>query len=210
MTTGIFSLRTAIVACLLIGAVAVGNTQKKQETTKRTVSRTMLNGTWVIGKGATESVQKTRSDDFLPPGLRLQFKLLGPTRLAIEENRSDELGGELTFLPPIPNDICTSWFGKKLCKDGVVANPSQASSFDAVFRFSRWTRKDPEQIDNQFFAEQGAKAGALVVDITFPPTGPEWTLWIEANDELLNTYIFTNSSGDKTQAPQPWHRLHKK
>lgn len=112
----------------------------------------------------------------------------------------------MVILPPVPNEICSTWFGTQLCKNGIVSNSSQPASIDAVFRFSRWTNKDSERIENRFFSKHGANAGALFVDVTFPPTGPEWTLWIQGPNQLFSGYLFTDSEGEDRKTPQFWRR----
>jgi hypothetical protein len=207
MITIFFGRRTVMTVLLSMSVSLICNAQTKTTPHKRTATREMLNGTWAIEVDKPPSTVQTKTADFLPAGLKLQIKLLGPTRLALEENRHDELGGKIVFLPPIPNEICSTFFGTRLCKDSVELNSEQPFHSDAVLRFSTWTRNDPEEIDNLFFASQGARAGSLFVNISLLPFGPEYTLWIKDRSELMSTYTFEDSVGNAKEIPIRWHRV---
>jgi hypothetical protein len=205
MTTKSFGLRGAVLGLMLLASLAAA-LKKTDKTVNRTDHRTMLNGTWIIGKDKTQST-KRKSDDYLPPGLQIQLKLLGPTRLAIDEDRTDELGGEVVLLPPFPEGICSTGLGARVCKNGLILHPGLPATFKAVFSFSRWTHKDAEDAEGSLFVDKGAKAGALFVDISVWEKGLEWSLWIQGRDQLLGAYlVYDSDDPGGEEVPQVWRR----
>jgi hypothetical protein len=177
---------------------------------KETVA--MLNSTWIIESSPPETA-KDLGIDFLPPGTRLQIKIEGPTRLALEEGATDELGGELILLPPFPQGICKtglggeSGFGANLCKDGQLIDPERPVHFDSKFLFEAWKRKpDPIEDGNGFFMDQGAKIGAQFVTVVPLEKGVTWRLWVRDRNTLVGGYTATFPKDQLEFVVQTWRR----
>jgi hypothetical protein len=187
-------------------------TARRKNVTKEDV-KTMLNGIWTIESSPPKEVAEMTSD-FLPPKTRMQIKIEGPTRLAIEEGRRDELGGELILLPPFMPGICTTPLGEgngsgaHVCEKGQIIDPNRPVSNDAEFTFQRWNNQsDTEQLGGSFFLGQGAKPGAQFVLINLRYKGVTWELWVRDRDTLVGAYIATLPSKDTEQMVQIWRRV---
>jgi hypothetical protein len=173
----------------------------------------VLNNIWTI-ESAPPADMVESTGGFLPPGTKVQIKIAGPTRLAIEEGRTDELGGEIILLPPFPQNICTvglgteTIFGGNLCEKGQLKDPARPVSFDSQFVFERWEHpSDTEQLDNGFFVDQGAKLGAQFVLVNPLHKGVDWQLWVRDRDTLIGSYIATLRSKETERVVQIWRRV---
>ena len=203
----------SVCCCLLAMIVPIHHSASTAPQTiikKETV--VMLNSTWIV-ETTTPGEAIELGNSFLPPGTRLQINIGGPTRLALDEGKTDELGGELILLPPFPQDICKtglggeSGFGTNVCKDGQVADPNRSVSFEAKFIFESWKRKpDPYLSDNGFFIDQGAKPGAQFVNVCPLEKGVTWRLWIRDRDTLVGEYIATLPQKKLEAIIQTWRR----
>lgn len=166
----------------------------------------MLNGVWTI---ETENpVEGARlSASFLPAATRIELSVLGPTRAAVEESRRDELGGHAKLLKPLPDKICASGLAVEVCPGGVPLNAAEPSSYDVVFSFSRWTRKDLDLPLNSFFADQGAKADSQFVLISIPSLAVDWELWINGKNQMTGRYVVTTAPKRSHNVAQIWRRV---
>jgi len=185
----------------------------KRRTVNKEDAKTVLSGIWTIESTPPKEVAELTSE-FLPPNTRVQINLAGPTRLAMEEGRKDELGGEFTLLPPFIQGICATplgvdnAFGSSVCQKGQIIDPNRPVTNDAEFSFSRWSKPaDSEEVSNVFFVDQGAKLGAQFVSITLRYKGVTWELWVRDKDTLVGRYIATLPSKDLEQVTQIWRRV---
>jgi hypothetical protein len=190
----------------------VKKTAAKMEAVSKEDVQTMMSGIWTIETSPSVEAADLPGE-FLPPGTRVQLNIEGPTRLALEEGRRDELGGEFVLLPPFLPGICATPFGEgnaygsHVCEKGQIIDPKSPVSNDAEFSFERWEEKpDPEQTDNQFFIEQGAKRGAHFVIIYFRYKSASWRLWIRDPDTLIGYYFVTLPSKETELIVQFWRR----
>ncbi|MBO0720104.1 MAG: hypothetical protein J2P41_04740 [Blastocatellia bacterium] len=172
----------------------------------------MLSDIWVIETSPSFKAAELPAE-FLPPGTRVQLELEGPTRLAAEEGRKDELRGEFILLPPFLAGICASPFGEgdgpgsQVCDKGQVKNPNGPVRNEAEFSFERWEdQPTPDEIDKQFFVEQGAKRGSHFLTIYFRYKGVTWNLWIRDPDTMIGYYYATLPSNESEQIVQIWRR----
>lgn len=157
---------------------------------------TMPNGTWTIETTPPANAVEL-CPEFLPGGTRLRLRAEGPTRLAIEEQRRDELGGTLTLLPPFSAALCRTAigsetsFGTNLCRGGNVPVDSQApvSFDDAVFVFSRLDAKGVADPDNEFFVGLGAGKGARFATVFLKNKSAQWRLWLKSANEMVSECI---------------------
>ena len=165
----------------------------------------MLNGVWTI---ETENpVEGARlSASFLPAGTRIELRVLGPTRAAVEESRRDELGGQAKLLKPVPDKICASGLAAEVCSGGTPLNTAEPPSFDVVFSFSRWTRKDLDLPLNSFFADQGARVDSQFVLVSIPSLGVDWELWINGKNQMTGRYVITTAPKRSRNVAQIWRR----
>jgi hypothetical protein len=185
----------------------------KRKPVKKEGVKTALDGIWTIESTPPKEVAEVTSE-FLPPKTRVQINLEGPSRLAIEEGRKDEFGGEFTLLPPFIQGICATplgegnAFGSHVCEKGQITDPNRPVTNDAEFAFSRWSKPaDLEEIYNIFFVDQGAKLGAQFVLITLRYKGVSCELWLRDRDTLVGRYIVTLPSKDLEQQVQIWRRV---
>ena len=158
----------------------------------------MPNGTWTLtAKPPAEAVSVC--NEYLPTGTRVNLSVQGPTRLAVEEQRRDELGGSFTLLSPWSSSLCstglgaTTGFGTNLC-DGVkpsAGSPAEVLFDDAVFTFSRLSAADAKDPENEFFAGRGARAGARFVLLTLKDKGLQWRLWLMSSNEMVSECLAT-------------------
>ncbi|MBO0720103.1 MAG: hypothetical protein J2P41_04735 [Blastocatellia bacterium] len=206
------SLIPLILSGLIYHPTAATQSVRRQPVKKEDV-RTVLNGIWTIESTPPKEF-KEMARDFLPPGTRVQLKLEGPTRLAIEEERKDELGGEFTLLPPFIQGICATplgegnGYGSHVCEKGQIIDPNRPVSNDAEFSFYRWSKStDLDDALNIFFADQGAKVGAQFVLITLRYKSVSWKLWVRDRDTLVGNYIATLASKDIDEQVQTWRRI---
>lgn len=165
----------------------------------------MLNGRWTID-GPQPDAKLQQSSSCLPHGAIVQLQVLGPTRLAIEEGRSNELGGQLTLIPPFPNALCSSDLGTRVCHGGRPIEPTEPAGFDAKFVFFRWSRKQAEDPSNFFFAAQGAKRGAHFLLIIIADAAVELELWMRHHDELIGQCMMISPTAHTRSDAQIWRR----
>lgn len=156
----------------------------------------MPNGTWTIEtRPPTEAVRLC--SEFLPNGTRLSLVAEGPTRLSIEEERRNELGGTLTLLPPISAALCRSGlgtetgFGTNLCSNtNLTISPDIPIQFtDAVFLLSRLDAAGVADPENDFFVSRGARKGTRFATIFLKDKGIEWRLWLRSADEMISECV---------------------
>lgn len=197
---------------LMYHPTAASQTAKRKPVKKEDV-RTVLNGIWTIESTPPKQFEDM-TRDFLPPGTRIQLKLEGPTRIALEEEKTDELGGDFTLLPPFIQGICATplgeenGFGSHVCEKGQIIDPNRPVSNDAEFSFYRWSKpSDLDEVHNVFFVDQGAKLGAQFVLITLRYKGVSWKLWVRDRDTLVGRYVATLPSKDLNQQVQTWRRV---
>ena len=173
----------------------------------------MINGIWIVETMSPINAVEL-CDEYLPTGTRIRFQILGPTRLAIEEQRVDELGGVVELAPPISSKLCgvglgqTTVFGNNLCQSGQLRESDEISgSFEADFVFSRMTKLDLESIDNIFFAEQGARVGANLVTVTVNYKAVQWDLWLRSTSEMVSECVFVLPGKNNIDSfPMIWRR----
>jgi len=166
----------------------------------------MLNGSW-IAEAPPPGPGSQMSDEFLPPGLKFQLRVLGPTRRAIEEQRANELGGLLRLTPPLSPGLCTTGLAHWVCQNGEVREPTKPVTLDVVLEF--WRLEDDAFNDpaNLGFVEQGARPGAQFVSVTLSPDetgqgGIQWQWWMKNPDTLVGGYLETPARGDAEMKPQ--------
>lgn len=138
--------------------------------------------------------------EYLPEGTRVRLQVDGPGRLAIEEQRKDELAGRLVLLGPHGPGICraglgaTTGFGVNLC-DGTgqlrSGLPLQVTFDDLVLTLSRWSAADAKDPAQEFFASRGARPGARFALMTLKNKGIEWTVWLRSSSEMVSECIAT-------------------
>lgn len=152
----------------------------------------MPNGTWII-EATPPADALSLCDDYLPTGTRVRLSVQGPTKLAVEESRKDELGGTFGLLAPRSAALCRTGvgagteFGTNLCKDGRLADDDSKASvdFDASLTFSRLDKAGLDDVDNFFYTEQGAKIGAMFVTVAPNYKTASWRLWMRKPGEML-------------------------
>jgi hypothetical protein len=217
-----FFLASCCLLTLLVGLhyrdkITAQTTVDKKSVKKKAVKKgdvyTMLNGIWTIESSPPRDVAEF-TNDFLPPGTRLELKIEGPTRLAVEEGLSDELEGKFILIPPFSQGICTTplgesnGYGSHVCDKGRITDPNDPASNYAEFSFERWDQQpDPEELGNIFFIEQGAKRGAQFVIISLRYKGISWRLWVRDRDTLVGKCVATLPSKQLERVIQIWRRV---
>ena len=182
------SATLAAVAAAILLAPAYAATPRAA----RPAPHAMPNGTWII-EATPPADALSLCDDYLPTGTRVRLSVQGPTRLAVEEARKDELGGTLGLLAPRSAALCrtglgaTTEFGTNLCKEGQLADDDRTASvdFDATLTFSRLDKAGLDDVDNFFYTEQGAKVGAMFITVAPNYKTASWRLWMRKPDEML-------------------------
>ena len=165
----------------------------------------MINGIWKIEtEQPGEGVRLSAS--FLPAGTRIELRIKGPTRAAIEESRRDELGGQALILMPLPDKICASGLASEVCRNGKPLDAAEQFTFDIVFSFSRWTRKDMELPLNSFFVDHGVKVNSQFVLVSVPSLGVDWELWISGKDQMIGRHVVTTAPKRYRNVAQIWRR----
>ena len=156
----------------------------------------MLNGLWMIETKPPADAIKF-CNEYLPAGTKLRLLAEGPTRQAIESNVADELGGTLTLLPPITDDLCrtgigvTTTFGYNLCNEAKskIRLDTPVEFDDALFVFSRLDAKGIANPDNEFFVRNGARSDARFVRVSLKYKPVEWMLWLRSANEMLSECV---------------------
>jgi hypothetical protein len=156
----------------------------------------MPNGYWTV-TASPPSNAASLCPEYMPTGTLLRLQVGGPTRLAIEEQRNNELGGSLTLLAPVLPTICstglgaTTGFGLNLCEgSGLRDLVSGEWVFDdAVFTFSRLSPAQVNDPDLAFFASRGARSGARFMLLTLRDKGVEWQLWLKSAKEMVSECV---------------------
>lgn len=194
---------------LLIASLFFASLEAKTKESKAE----MINGIWIIE--ATPPVNAVKlCDEYLPTGTRIRFQILGATRLAIEEQRADELGGNVELIPPISTTLCSvglgqsTEFGNNLCRNGqLIVDDKKSISFDADFIFSRLSTSDLENIDNSFFQEQGAYGGAKMVTVSVNYKAVQWTIWLRNTNEMITECLVVLPGKNNVDSfPMIWRR----
>lgn len=150
-------------------------------------------GTWVIDNTPPSGAVKL-CDEYLPAGATLKFQIDGPTRLAIEEQRRNELGGSLILLPQISPVLCMtgigeeSEFGNNLCKNSKLTTaPDHSFVFEnTVFIFDKLTTTDISKPENLFFTDLGARKNANFATIFIQYKSVAWRLWLRSSDQMIS------------------------
>ncbi len=142
--------------------------------------------------------------DFLPRGTVVGFHLRGPTRLAIEEDRADEIGGVVRLHPPLPDGLISGPLGRKLGLTPTHPSARLWLAFDATFIIWRWDAAAQDDPANIFFVEQGATVAAVFLTVLAPRIGVEWELWYQSPEKLLGHVLIDNKSGDTRSTSQIW------
>lgn len=173
----------------------------------------MPNGTWVIDtKSPADVVEFCR--EYLPAGTKLQLRVGGPTRRAIEEDLDDELGGTLRLLSPVTDAICRTGIGAEtgpspnLCSEGRPDPDAQAEFDDAIFVFSRLDEHGVADVTNGFFVQRGAKVGSRFVSLLLKHKGIQWDLWLRSPDEMLSKGVYDGPGKENFKIfPLIWRRI---
>jgi hypothetical protein len=166
----------------------------------------MLNGTWKIETPRATAPPDQSDPGYLPVGTSLRLRLLGPSRRAIEEDRRDELGGEVALVPPIPAEICRTALTVNVCEAGRPSDGAERP-LPAIFAFSRWTKEDVEEAENSLFVEAGAKIGSGFVLVNVQGSGAEWKLWLYKPGMLIGQYLGIERDRSPVLLPQLWRRV---
>ncbi|TXH40449.1 MAG: hypothetical protein E6Q92_07865 [Burkholderiaceae bacterium] len=170
----------------------------------------MLDGTWIIDMDAWPE-GPGRCSAYLPPGTRLRVQVLGPNRLALEEGRSNELGGLLTLLPAWPEGLCQTALGQQLGGGAACANEAAARQhawrFDVDLTFEKLDAKAMAEVDQAFLREQGAKAGARTVLMVPKQSNVAWRLWLRHPDEMVAQCVMSGPGDDVQSVPMRWKRV---
>jgi hypothetical protein len=176
----------------------------------------MPQGTWTISHEPLPANVTKMSDDYLPNGTKLRFLAEGPTRLAVEEGRRDELGGRMILLPPISAALCgtgigaSSGFGENLC-EGPRLKPAVHNPFefnDVIYNFSELSKQDITDFRYGFFVNAGAKPGAKLVDVTIKYKGVSWTLWLKSPGQMLSeTTAYLPGKNNVVGVATRWQRV---
>jgi hypothetical protein len=208
-----------VLLAIMLAGTAPPNLQAKQVVSRKRFDQKdiekMLTGTWLI-----DTVELSNAlmppKDFLANGMRFKLKIEGPTRLALEEKRTDELGATFSVLPPIPEVMCATEMGKNsgigsfLCGlDGkVIGQGRDAIDFEAFLNFERWSKPaELKDIANEFFLEQGGKLGAHFVLLSLRNKSSNWRLFVKDKDTLVSEMVYRNSVGKMTGVPVYWRRV---
>lgn len=172
-------------------------------------------GTWVIAAEPPAGAESV-CDEHLPSGTRLRVHVDGPSRLAIEEDRHNELRGRLWLLGPHKPAICrtglgsTTGFGVNVCTLELHPRPDlpRDVEFDGLgVTFSRWSTKDAKASDNEFFAALGAKAGARFALLNLKDKGLGWTLWLKSANEMVSECMVKLPGKNNIDSfPMVWRR----
>jgi hypothetical protein len=196
---------------LLISTLIFASSEAKAKDSKND----MINGTWIIE--ATPPVNAVKlCDEYLPTSTRIRFQILGPTRLAVEEERTDELGGTVELIPPISAALCSvglgqsTEFGSNLCSNGQpIVDDKKTVQFDADFTFFRLTNADLEDVDNLFFSEQGAHEGAKMVTVSVNYKAVQWNIWMRSINEMISECLVVLPGKNNVDSfPMIWRRQH--
>jgi hypothetical protein len=158
----------------------------------------MLNGTWMISAAPPAGAVKL-CPHFLPAGTLVKLSMQGASRHAVEEGRDNELAGTLTLLPPLSPLLCrtgigaVTGFGTNFCVRGELEQDANTpvEFTDAIFSLSRWDAASAADPDNFFYAQEGARPGALFTHLILKDKGVEWHLWMKNQSEMVARCIAT-------------------
>lgn len=173
-------------------------------------------GTWQISSSPPANLVSV-CDQYLPRDTRVQVHADGATRLAIEEQRRDELGGRLVLLSPINPAICrtglgsSTGFGLNVCNsEGQLRSnlPPDVAFDDLVLNLSRWSLAEAKDPDNEFFSSRGAKAGARFALLTLKDKGLMWRVWLKSSSEMVSECLVTLPGKNNIDSfPMHWRLL---
>lgn len=175
---------------------------------------TMPNGTWKIDASVPATAVEV-CPEFLPSGTRIRLRTEGPTRLAIEEQRRDELGGVVTLLPPFSSLLCRTGigretgFGANLCAGGTLPSDLRVpvEFDDAVFVFSRLDAGGVADPDNEFFVDRGARRGARFATVFLRYKSVQWHLWVKSPNEMVSEcLVHLPGKNNIDSIPMIWRR----
>jgi hypothetical protein len=202
-------------ALRMLGALALVSTFGAHAANAKNDTK-MLNGIWKIEATPPSKPGGTLGEEYLPTGTRLRLLVQGPTAVAMEENRTDELFVTVGVLPPWTPALChtgigaSTTFGANLCgEDGSPLAPKGDASldFEGSATFSRLTAKQLEDQDEIFFTELGAKVGARLMTINLKYKGVVWNLWMKSPDLMIGeAYVQGTKRNDVDSYPMYWRR----
>lgn len=163
----------------------------------------MLNGTWRIYVDAPGTPDP---DDkgHLPNGTLVTFELLGPTRLADEEERTDECSATMAIRFPdevAPQARATT--ENNALPTGKVRRESGLQ--DVTFRVHIWTAEDVTRLENAALVAAGAGPGARLVTV-MAPDGTEFEVWLHGRDTMLGACLVRGQGADVAHVAQHWTR----
>jgi hypothetical protein len=199
---------TAVEDADLPDALLTSSRKSKLKSTEKS-PQTFLNGTWKIVTTLARREVSYMSEEYLPPGTRLQIEVKPPTSLALEEGRDNELQGTITLLPPYDREICSTVFSQDLvnsptaCRDGEIIDATESVSFNTEFSFERWNRRSKFKL----YWARGMKPGAQLVEINPVYKGATWRLWIRDQDTLIGECLLTYQSKEADILIQIWRRV---